>query len=111
MIRFWKLQAAAMGVAACFSLGLQGTANAGPAGDLSVKAHPSRCTDGTWDNGWYVVCGKSNGGKYRAWVRCLALAGGPDVERDAVVWKSSGQSIVSCPPFTQVKTGGMWTQG
>ncbi|QIJ65101.1 hypothetical protein [Streptomyces sp. JB150] len=106
-----KLQAAVMGVAACFSLGLQGAANAVPGGDVSVMAHPTGCYDGLYDNGWYMSCTKSNGGQYRAWVRCIPFNGGPKVERDAAVWKSSGLSIVSCPPLTYVETGGQWTRG
>lgn len=102
MRRLWKLPAVAVGVAACFTFGLQGTASA---------AHPSGCSDGLYDNGWHVVCKKSNGGKYRAWVRCIPFNGGPKVERDAAIWKSKGQSIVNCPPLTYVETGGKWTRG
>lgn len=110
-MKMLKLQAAVMGVAACFSLGLQGTAHAVSSGEASVTAHPTGCSNGAASNGWYVICSKSNGGQYRAWVRCLALSGGPKVERDATVWKSSGHSIVSCPPHTMAETGGMWTRG
>jgi hypothetical protein len=111
MKKFWTLQAAAVGVAAFFSLGIPGAAAAIPAGEVSITAHPTGCSDGPYENGWYVTCSKSNGGQYRAWVRCFALNGGPKVERDAAIWKSSGRSIVSCPPLTQLDTGGMWTRG
>ncbi|GGV77019.1 hypothetical protein GCM10010294_44030 [Streptomyces griseoloalbus] len=111
MTKLRTLQAATVGMVACFSLGLQGAANAVSAGDTSATAHPSGCSNGLYENGWHVICSKSNGGQYRAWVRCLPLNGGPKVERDAATWKSSGMSIVSCPPLTQVDTGGMWTRG
>jgi hypothetical protein len=111
MKKLRKLQAAAVGVAACFSLALPGAADAVSAGEVSVRAHPTGCSNGIYDNGWYAKCNKSNGGEYRAWVRCLPLNGGPIVERDAPTWRSSGLSKVFCPPLTMVENGGMWTRG
>ncbi|MFI6703773.1 hypothetical protein ACIBJC_33375 [Streptomyces sp. NPDC050509] len=101
-----------IGMTACLTLGLQGAANAAPtSGDVSIKAHPTGCSNGVHEQGWSAICSKNNGGQYRASVRCLPFDGGRIVERDATVWKSSGLSIVYCPPLTTVVSGGFWTKG
>lgn len=106
-----KLQVATLAIAACLSIGLQGSANASSPGDTAIMAHPTGCSNGVYTNGWVAKCKHSNGGKYRAWVRCLPLGGGPMVERDAPRWISSGPSKVFCPPLTEVENGGIWTIG
>ncbi|WP_159394807.1 hypothetical protein [Streptomyces sp. H-KF8] len=95
---------AAMGIAACFTLGLQGTANAAP------TAWPTGCSNGKFDNGWEARCSNSNGGSYKATVLCKPFDGGDLVVRDAGVWKTSGISYVSCPPLTGVNSGGIITR-
>ncbi|NWF29228.1 hypothetical protein HW130_23730 [Streptomyces sp. PKU-EA00015] len=105
-----------MGIAACFTIGLQGTANAAPAeyvpasNDVSIMAHPTSCSNGQNQNGWEAHCRNSNGGSYKATVTCRPRAGGDLVIRDATVWKSSGLSIVFCPPLTAVVYGGIITK-
>ncbi|GAB2901974.1 hypothetical protein GCM10027074_78600 [Streptomyces deserti] len=98
---------AAVGMAACFTLGVQGTANAAT---VSPTAHPTGCTSGKHDNGWSAKCSKSNGGHYKASVTCFPFDGGDRVVRWASHWRSSGTSYVSCPPLTQVESGGFVTK-
>jgi hypothetical protein len=43
-------------------------------------------------------------------VTCFPFDGGPRVVRWASHWKSSGVSYVSCPPLTQVESGGFVTK-
>ncbi|WP_329337195.1 hypothetical protein OG252_17885 [Streptomyces sp. NBC_01352] len=95
---------AAMGMAACFTLGTQGAANAAPAG------WPTGCSYGKFDNGWEARCTNSNGGSYKATVTCQPLDGGALIVRDATVWKTSGISYVFCPPMSFVKGGGIITK-
>ena len=107
---------AATGVVAFLALGLQGSAAASPstpsppAGERSASAHPTGCSNAKHGNGWRAICSNSNGGSYRASVLCRPLAGGAPVQRDPAVWKSSGISVVNCPPLTRVISGSFWTR-
>ncbi|MGW0710375.1 hypothetical protein ACWD4G_31220 [Streptomyces sp. NPDC002643] len=107
---------AAMGMAACFTLGLQGTANAAStghasvSGDVSIMAWPTGCSNGKYGEGWEAQCRNSNGGHYKATVTCSPDSGGKAIVRYPSVWKSKGLSIVHCPPLTFVVGGGIITK-
>jgi hypothetical protein len=104
---------AGMVIAGSATLGGASTANAEPradgirSGSASVRAWPTGCTNGKFDNGWSAKCTHSNGGSYRATVICQPYGGGDKVWRDANVWRTSGISRVFCPPLTQVLSGGI----
>ncbi|WP_143675741.1 MULTISPECIES: hypothetical protein [Streptomyces] len=107
---------AATGMAACFTLGLAGAANAAPAeyapasDGVSVMGAPSGCSYGGYPGGWQAECDKSNGGHYKATVTCRPWNGGGLVIRNAPVWRASGISIVYCPPSSSVVEGGIITK-
>jgi hypothetical protein len=103
-----KIGATLLAAAGLAAFGLQGVATAAPAG---ATAHPTQCSNGKYENGWSMHCRKSNGGAYRASVMCKPHNGGAVIERDATVWKTSGLSIVYCPPLTYVVGGSTWTRG
>ncbi|BBC32481.1 hypothetical protein SGFS_037750 [Streptomyces graminofaciens] len=106
----------ATGMAACFILGLQGSANAARAEDtsasteMSITAWPTGCSNGKYEDGWAAKCTDSNGGRYRATVTCKPDGGGPLIVRYPAVWKSKGLSIVYCPPLTLNISGGIITK-
>ncbi|MEV5100049.1 hypothetical protein ACFC5H_35125 [Streptomyces rochei] len=102
------------GFLAASVLGLQGTASATSAGPSTVTAHPTGCSykiasyDG--HRGAEAECTRSNGGHYKAIVVCKRSLNGERVSREAGVWKSSGLSIVWCPPETVPETPGIMTK-
>ncbi|MGW0609684.1 hypothetical protein [Streptomyces sp. NPDC002788] len=112
---------AATGMAACLTLGLQGTATAAPASpaghkmaseDVSIMGWPEGCTNGKYGNGWYARCTKPNGGSFKASVTCKPYDGGAPFDRWAGHWETSagGLSVVNCPPMSNVVTGGFVTR-
>ncbi len=107
---------AAVGMAACFALGIQGTANATSVGyasasvDAATRAWPTGCSNSRWDEGWQAHCRNSNGGHYKATVTCVPDGGGQGIVRYPSVWKSTGVSHVACPPLTFAVSGGIITK-
>ncbi|AVH57398.1 MULTISPECIES: hypothetical protein [Streptomyces] len=103
------------GALAVSVLGLQGEAMAASTvGDISVKAHPSGCTYSKYNpdghQGAIANCSKSNGGHYKAIVVCKRYLDGSKVTRESATWKSSGDSIVWCPPETFSVSAGVMTK-
>ncbi|MEU9865452.1 hypothetical protein AB0D99_31750 [Streptomyces sp. NPDC047971] len=102
---------AATAVTATAALGFHGSASAAPAsGDVTVMGWPTGCEYGSYDNGSYAKCSRSNGGSYRATVLCYPMHGGNLVSRTAPTWKTSGVSKVFCPPLTLFSSAGIETR-
>jgi hypothetical protein len=104
MRKLYSALLASVGMAACFTIGLPGAANAAPTG------WPTGCSYGQYTNGYEASCARSNGGSYKATVTCRPEDGGALVVRDAGAWRTSGESRVFCPVNTYVTTGGIITR-
>lgn len=105
------------------TFGLQSAASAAPANvaefvvaqanyeaaseDVSVKGWPTGCYYQKHGNGALASCSNSNGGSYKASVICTPYDGGDLIVRDATVWKTSGPSIVNCPPLSSFYSAGI----
>jgi hypothetical protein len=97
-----KVCAILFAAVAMATLGLQGTASATTAG------WPTGCSYGKYDiDGAWAECSKSNGGVYRAVVICKPLDGGLNINKEASVWKTSGVSLVFCPPMSVYQVAGI----
>ena len=119
MKKSFYILSAALLMGASVTLGAQGAANAAdesPAGHevasgkVSLRAWPTGCRYGQFDNGAEASCSHSNGGSYSASVICRPEDGGDFIVRDASVWKTSGRSYVFCPPLTQFNSAGINTR-
>jgi hypothetical protein len=100
-----RVFAAFIAAAALSTFAVQGTAVA------AARAHPSGCKIGSNNvNGSFAKCDRSNGGKYKATVLCLPVDGGGPIHREAGVSKTSGYSVVSCPPRTTYMESGLLTR-
>lgn len=96
---------AASGILAFSSLAFQGVASAAV---KAPTAHPTGCSAvEVYAETVGAECKRSNGGHYKAIAVCKAVVGGQVVTREAGVWKSSGMSIVHCPPGTYLTRDGM----
>ncbi|GAA4897996.1 hypothetical protein GCM10023237_15690 [Streptomyces coeruleoprunus] len=86
-------------------IGFQGSATAAATG------WPTGCQDYKipMGNGWQAHCSNSNGGRYKATVKCVHWDG-QVIHRDAGTWVSSGPSVAFCPPTTFATSGGVWTR-
>ncbi|MGW2668532.1 hypothetical protein ACWC5F_10730 [Streptomyces sp. NPDC001272] len=96
-----KLSAVLLSAVAVAGLGLQGTATA------AATDWPTGCVDfkSPVGNGWAAKCSSSNGGHYKATAICERWDGGL-INVDAVAWNTSNYSYASCPPGTNIKSGG-----
>lgn len=110
MKKRWSVLTAG-GLLAASLLGMQGTASAS---STTVDSHPTGCSyrKANYDGhrGAEAECTRSNGGHYKAIVVCVRYLNGDKVSREAGVWKSSGLSIVWCPPETYAETAGIMTK-
>ena len=76
--------------------------------DVTIMGWPSGCADGKWDNGWYGGCSHGNGGSWQVFVTCRPEGGGSTFTRNGL-WKTRGNSYVSCPTLSYAINGGLWT--
>ncbi|SDE04054.1 hypothetical protein [Glycomyces harbinensis] len=108
-------------LAIAFSLGVQGTAAASDtpapapsavqaADEVGIAGWPTGCSYESWTNGTVASCDASNGGHYRALVRCRSWDSGAIIHRSALNWISSGDSYVFCPPRTSYLSSGIETR-
>ncbi|WP_165985066.1 hypothetical protein [Streptomyces sp. YIM 98790] len=112
-----KMSAALFTTAVVAVLGFPGTATAAEPstetqqnfGDISIMAHPTGCTYGKYTNGSSAECKQSNGGSYKAVVRCRT-SDNTIITREPELWRTSGISYVFCPPMTFYESSGIKTK-